>query len=214
MKKKAFTISLARNPAISLQVIPGHFTTSRLHMNHYLDLDNLKTSSVVAREVARELAVPYLAHNNVDTIVCMEKTEVIGAYLAEELSRNGTTVPKTRGEIHIISPLCNVNRNLTFKNNMQDLIYNRNIILLISSVSSGITLSSALECITYYGARVIGISALFNANPEMHEHEIYSMFTNKDIPGYETYKQSDCPMCKASHKLDAIIVQDGYITIY
>ena len=92
-------------------------------MNHYLDLDNLKTSSVVAREVARELAVPYLAHNNVDTIVCMEKTEVIGAYLAEELSRNGTTVPKTRGEIHIISPLCNVNRNLTFKNNMQDLIY-------------------------------------------------------------------------------------------
>lgn len=211
MKKKAFTISLAENPAISLNVIPGHFTTSRLHMNHYLDLDNLKTNAALARAVAKELALPYLTVTLVDTIVCMERTEVIGAYLAQELMQKGTPAISSSRDIHIITPLCNVNRNLTFKSNIQDLICNRNIILLISSVSSGITLNSALECLAYYGARLIGISALFNARPEKHKQGIRSLFTNNDIPGYGTYKQSDCPMCAAGHKLDAIIVQDGYI---
>lgn len=90
MKSKAFTVSLPKNPSINMNVIPGHFTTSHFHISHYLDLDDLKTNSSLARDVAVELALPYLASTLVDTIVCMEGTEVIGAYMAEEYLANSS----------------------------------------------------------------------------------------------------------------------------
>lgn len=213
MKRESFTVSLTKNPSIEMNVIPGHFTTSHLHMTHYLDLDNLKTNASVAREVARELALPYLTGTLVDTIVCMEKSEIIGAYMAEELMQAGTSVLNSDRDIHVVTPISNVNRNLMFKSNMQELIFNRNIILLVSSVSSGITLNSALECLSYYGGVLVGISTLFNANPKNNKQEIYSMFTNEDVPDYHLYNPNDCPMCKVGQKLDAIIVHDGYVKI-
>ena len=77
MEDRAFSVSLTKNPSISMNVIPGHFTTSHFHTNYYLDLDNLKTNVSIARDVAVELALPYLTTKLVDTIVCMEGTEVI-----------------------------------------------------------------------------------------------------------------------------------------
>lgn len=213
MEHEVFTISLTKNPAISLKVNPGHFTTSHFHTDHYLDLDNLKTNVAVAKDVAIELALPYLARTLVDTIVCMEGTEVIGAYMAQELLQEGTSVINMGREIHIATPVSNVNKNLIFQSNMQELIIDRNIIVLVSSISSGTTLRSALECISYYRGVVVGISALFNAYPETHEQEINSLFTSEDIPNYHLYKTDECPMCKEGHKLDAIIVHDGYIKI-
>lgn len=213
MEREAFTVSLTKNPAIEMKVIPGHFTTSHLHMNHYLDLDLLKTNAAMTREVAKELAVPYLTGKTIDTIVCMERTEIIGAYLAEELMQKGLNSVNSEKAIHVVTPISNVNRNLMFNNNMQKLIYNRNIILLVSSVSSGITLNSALECLSYYGGVLTGISALFNANPKKQKHEINSIFTNEDVPDYQLYYPTECPMCNSGQKLDAIIVHDGYIKI-
>ena len=213
MKNEAFTVSLTKNPSINMNVIPGHFTTSHFHTTHYLNLDNLKTNASLARDVARELALPYLASTLVDTIVCMEGTSVIGAYMAEELLQEGTSVINSGREIHVVTPISNINRNLMFQSNMQELIFNRNIILLVSSISSGMTLNSALECLSYYGGILVGISALFNAYPKKHEQEINSMFTNGDISGYQIFSPDECPMCKEGHKLDAIIVHDGYIKI-
>jgi orotate phosphoribosyltransferase len=213
MKNEAFTVSLTKNPVINMNVIPGHFTTSHFHVTHYLDLDNLKTNALRARDVARELALLYLTSTLVDTIVCLEKTEVIGAYMAEEILQEGTSVINSGREIHVVTPISNVNRNLMFQTNMQELIFNRNIILLVSSISSGTTVNSALECLSYYGGILVGISALFNACPDKYEQEINSVFTSEDIPGYEIFSPSECPMCKEGHKLDAIIVNDGYLKI-
>ena len=39
-----------------------------------------------ARETAKVLAAAYLSNTTVDTIVCMEETEVIGTFLAEQLA--------------------------------------------------------------------------------------------------------------------------------
>ncbi len=213
MKDRAFTVSLTKNPTINMDVIPGHFTTSHFHTTHYLDLDNLKTNATVAKDVAIELALPYLTSTLVDTIVCMEGMDVVGAYLAEELLQEGTSVINSGREIHVVTPISNVNKNLMFQSNMQELIYNRNIILLVSSVASGTTLNSALECLSYYGGNLVGISALFNAYPEKQEQEIHSMFTYEDIPDYKIFNPNECPMCKEGRKLDAIIVHDGYIKI-
>lgn len=57
MRNEAFTVSLTKNPSITMKVIPGHFTTNHFHISHYLGLNNLKTNASLARDVARELAL-------------------------------------------------------------------------------------------------------------------------------------------------------------
>ncbi|MDD4773374.1 MAG: hypothetical protein PHZ09_07190 [Eubacteriales bacterium] len=213
MQNQMFSVPLEKNPLISLNVYSGHFTTSHFHAAHYLDLNHLKTNASLARDVAIELALPYMANTLVDTIVCMERTEVIGAYMAEELLQEGMSVINRGRDINIVTPLSTTNKNLIFQSNTQELIYNRNIIVLVSTVSSGTTIGSALECLSYYGGIVVGIAALFNAYPEKQEQEMYSLFTSEDIPGYQLFRPGDCPLCKAGQKLDAIIVHDGYIKI-
>ncbi len=208
-----FNVSLDRNSVITMKAIPGHFTTNHFHMTHYLDLEKMKKNALIARDVAVELVKPYLSTTIVDTIICLEGTEVIGAYLAEELMKDGRNVVNSGKEIYVVTPISNVNKNLMFQSNMQKQISSKNIIVLLSSVSSGITMNSALECLTYYGGNLVGVSALYDALPGQHTHVVNSLFTSNDIPGYKLYQPSECPLCKHGRKLDAIIVHDGYITI-
>lgn len=209
----SFSVSLPRNSAIVMDVYPGHFTTNHFHHSHYLDLDNLKTNSTIAKKVAKELAFPYITSTLVDTIVCMEGTEIIGAYLAEELTQRGTTAVNRGRDIYVVKPMSNVNRQLTFQNNIQNLITDHRTILLVSSISGGTTLRSALECLYYYGANLVGVSALFNSKPDDIDQEINYLFTKEDIPGYKMHNIKDCTLCKSGRKLDAIIIQGGYTNL-
>ena len=113
MEYKSFSVPLRKKSAIAIKVIPGHFTTSNVHVNHYLDVSSLKANASIAKEVARELAVPYATTTIVDTIVCMEKTSVIGAYLAQELLNNGM-LANTGSDIHVITPISNTSGKLIF----------------------------------------------------------------------------------------------------
>jgi len=213
MNTKAFTVSLERNPKIAIKVIPGHFTTSNAHSNNYLDVSELMYKSSLAREVAQELATPFLSSTLVDTIVCMERTEVIGAYLAEELQRHGISVINSGSEIFIAKPGSNTNGNLIFQDNMVEWISNKNIILLVASISSGQTVARAVECIGYYGGKLSGISALFSTSHDKLKQEVHALFTSADIPGYKLFSTAECDLCKANIKLDAIISSDGYTII-
>ena len=213
MENKAFNVSLEKNPLISMKVIPGHFTTSNAHISHYLDVSSMKSNSMIAQDVARELVRPYLSNTLVDTIVCMERTEVIGAYLAEELRRSGMSVINEGSDIHIITPISNNIGNLSFQSSMIKHITNRNIILLTASVSSGHTLDSALDCINYYRGRIAGISALFLASLDRLEQGINALFTSSDIPDYKMYSSRKCEMCQAGQPLDALVSTEGYTKI-
>jgi orotate phosphoribosyltransferase len=213
MEDKAFTVSLAKNPIITIKIIPGHFTTSNAHINNYLDVSGLKSSALVARDVAQELAIPYLTSTLVDTIVCMEKTEVIGAFLAQELLQHGTTVMNSGNEIHIVTPINNVNGNMIFQDNLIEFITNKHVILLVASVSSARALHIGIDCISYYGGKLAGISALFVASPENQKEKINALFTSNDIPGYKLFNTAECEMCKAGVKLDAIVSSEGYTRI-
>ena len=213
MEKNVRSIVLEKNPVISIGVTSGHFTTGNVHTNCYLDVSKLKTNALLARDVARELAVPYLSNTLVDTIVCMENTQTIGAYLAEELLQDGTSVINSGGEIHVVTPLTSTDRKLIFYDSEVEWIANRNILLLIATISSGQTLSRALECLTYYQGRVAGILSLFMVSPGQPGHKIHTLFTSDDIPGYKVYGVGACDMCKAGHKLDALISSEGYTKI-
>ena len=213
MESKAFNIVLEKNPIISIRVIPGHFTTTNIHVNHYLDVSALKSNAIVARDVARELGVPYLSSTLVDTIVCMENTKVIGAYLAEELLGEGTAVMNSGGDIHVVTPMQSDGGKLVFYDNEIEWIENKNILLLTATVSSGVTLRSALECLSGYNGRIAGISALFLVTDSVPEHEINPVFTSADIPGYAMFSVEKCDMCEAGQHMDALISSEGFIKV-
>ena len=210
MEDKAFNIVLDKNPIISIKVIPGHFTTANLHVNYYLDVSTLKSNAMVARDVGRELALPYLSSTLVDTIVCMENTKVIGAYLAEELLGEGTAVMNSGGEIHVVTPMQSDGGNLVFYDSEVDWITNKNILVLTATISSGTTLRSALDCLAFYNGRIAGISALFMQPNEDLKYEINTLFSSDDIPGYNMYRFGQCEMCNSGHKLDALISSEGF----
>jgi len=213
VEDKTFSVSLEKNPKIAINIIPGHFTTSNVHSNNYLDFSELKCNAIVAKDVAREMAIPYLSTTIVDTIVCMEKMSGIGAYLAEELLQEGTSVINAGGLIHVVSPMNNAHGEWIFPSNRTEWINGKNILLLTATISSGRAINSVLECITYYGGKLAGISALYVASPESQKHEINALFTSEDVPDYKLYSINECELCKAGKKLDAIVTSEGYTKI-
>jgi orotate phosphoribosyltransferase len=168
---------------------------------------------MVARDVAQELAIPYLTSTIVDTIVCMEKTEVIGAFLAQELLQHGATVMNEGSEIHIVTPSNNTNGNMIFQDNVVKWITNKYILLLVAPVSSARALHIAMDCISYYGGKLAGTSALFVASPSTQKEPINALFTSEDIPAYKLFATADCELCRAGVKLDAIVSSEGYTKI-
>ena len=213
MLQDSFEISLEKNPLISMTVTPGHFTTSSSHISHYLDVGRLKLNATVAQDVARELALPYINSTIVDTIVCMENTETIGAFLAQEFLREGVSVMNAGREIHVVTPVYNTSGKLVFQDNIREWITRKGVLVIVSSVSSGRTVESALECISYYGGDIAGVSSLFLALPNALGWKINSLFTSDDIPGYKAYSTNECEMCKAGVKLDALVSSEGYFVI-
>jgi orotate phosphoribosyltransferase len=212
MEGKAYTLSYEKNPLIEMRVIPGHFTTSSSHLSHFLDVSRLKASAKAAQEVAAELSLPYLTSTQVDTIVCMERTDVIGAYLAEDLMQSG--VSAIHGEdIHVITPISNNIGNLSFQSSTVGLLAGKNVLLLTTSISSGRTLNAALDCLSYYRANIVGISALFMVATATQEHPAHALFTSEAIPGYKMYGSRDCELCRAGLPLDALISSEGFTKI-
>lgn len=213
MKDKTFTVSLSKNPSINVDVTLGHFTTNDYHINHFLHLDELKTNPSLAKEVAIELALPYLTSTLVDTIVCFEGTEIIGAYMANELSMEGTGVINSGKFIHVVTPTVNVDRKFMLPSSRQELVRQKRVILLVSTILSETFVNNIMEFITYYEGNLVGISSLFKAYPGEIGHEVHSLMDSSDVPGYKIYYPGKCDMCKEEQKLDGIIKNDGLTEI-
>ena len=75
-----------RNSKTRIKIMKGHFATSNSHLNTYIDMSTIKTRHNNARETAKELAGEYLTNTFVNTVVCLDETEVIGTFLAEHLA--------------------------------------------------------------------------------------------------------------------------------
>lgn len=197
---------------IVLNIIPGHFATSHSNVNYYIDMTGIKHHYKIAKQTAECMAQQYVHTVAVDTIVCMDGCEVIGAFLAQELSKSGISSMNEGTDIKIITPEY-PNGQLLFRDNVQDMVWNKNILLLVASATTGKTISRSLDCIRYYGGRITGISAIFSAIPEIGNVKIDSIFTCEDLPNYCNYPVSECPYCQKSQKIDAIINSFGYSKI-
>ena len=111
---------------IQLKMIPGHFVTSQSHITHYLDLTTMKSRCAEAQRIASALAANYEASIPVDTIVCMDGLEVIGAYLAEELTKAGVLSMNAHKTMYIVTPEYNSNSQMIFKENNLPMIRDKN----------------------------------------------------------------------------------------
>ena len=68
-----------------LRVAKGHFATSHSHINYYIDVTTQKSRLSEAKAVAKELVAAYQHNTIVDTVLCLDGTQVIGTCLANEL---------------------------------------------------------------------------------------------------------------------------------
>lgn len=198
---------------IQLKVIPGHFATSSSHINLYIDLTTTKTRMNEAAETARVMAMQYVNNVVIDTIVCLDNCEVIGAFLAQELTNAGIRSMNAHQTMYIISPEMNTNGQMIFRDCNQPAVYNKRILLLVASATTGNTIKRSLECIRYYGGIVNGISAIFSAVDQVEGIKVNTIFRESDLPNYQSYGIEECPLCQAGHRLEAIVNGYGYMRL-
>ncbi len=196
-----------------LKIQPGHFASNHAHLNYYFDVTTLKTRSSEAHDIARSLALLYLNDTVIDTIVCMEGTDVIGAFLSEELKNYGFLSTNAHKTIYVLRPEYNNNSQLIFRDNLVPEIRGKNVMILMAMVTTGKTLNKALECLQYYQGSLAGVSAIFSAVEEYNGTPIFSVFGKKDVPEYGHWDYRDCPMCKAGKKIDALVNAFGYAAL-
>ncbi len=207
---QTFKIDSPYNNEIKLKVSQGHFATTSSHINYYIDLATIKARANEAYAVAKSMASEYMATSIVDTIVCMDGTEVIGAYLAEELTASGIMSMNQHNTIYVIRPETNSVGQLTFKDNLIPMISGKHILLLLATATTGRTVEKALECIQYYGGEISGISSIFSAAYAVENHDVHAIFHAEDIEGYTSYSSHDCPYCKSGVPLDGLITDGGF----
>ena len=166
---------------VPLKVLNGHFATNHSHINYYIDMTTLKTRQSEAQEVAKNLAGRYLYNTVVDTIVCLDGMQVVGAYLAEELTKAGVMSMNAHKTIYVVTPEYNSNSQMIFRDNLIPMINGKHVVLLMASVTTGKTINKGMECIQYYGGNLQGIAAIFSAIEEENGAHINSVFHTSDI---------------------------------
>ena len=193
-----------------LRVAKGHFATSNSHSNYYIDVVGQKSRLSEAKAVAEELRSYYYHSTVVDTILCLDGTEVIGTCLAEQLTKEDFINLNAHKTIYVVTPESTNAGQLFFRDNMVPMIAKKNVLILAVSVSSGKTVEDAINVVKYYGGNVAGVSAIFSTVENCQGHQVVSVFNPKDLDGYAIYPSHDCPMCKKGEKIDALINCHGF----
>lgn len=194
-----------------LRVAKGHFATNHSHSNYYIDVAAQKSRLSEARAVAQELCSNSNYKTNiVDTILCLDGTEVIGACLADELTKNNWMNINLHQTIYVVTPEMTSGSQLLFRDNIVPMIKGKHVLVLAVSVATGGTVKSAMEAINYYGGEVVGVASIFATADECNGYAVNSVFNPKDLPGYFAAPAHECPLCKEGKKLDALVNCHGF----
>lgn len=210
MEDRMYKVFSSNDSKVAMKVIPGHFVTTHSHITHYVDMTTLRARQNEAEAAARILASKYANNTPVDSIICLNGCEVIGAYLAQELTKSGIMCLNAHHTIYVTSPEQDINGQMIFRDNSKIMVEGKNVLILSTSITTGVTLDKAIDSVEYYGGRVRGIAAIFSFISKARGIEVNSIFDAKDLKGYASYDAKVCPMCKAKQKIDAIVNGYGY----
>ena len=203
-------IPASMNSNVALKIIPGHYATTHSHITNYMEIGTMKTRCSEPQGVATILAMHYTISTPVDTIVCADGTEVIGTYLAEELTRAGVLNYNAHRTVYVIAPEYTASGQIIFRDNLQLAIRGKHVLLLMGSLTTGRTLEHLMEGVRYYGANVSGACAIFSAVKEVDGILVNAVFHPEEIPNYQSYSPAECPLCKNGTPIDALVNSFGY----
>ena len=193
-----------------LRVSQGHFATSHSHINYYIDVAAQKARLSEATAVAKDLVTHYKTSTIVDTILCLDGTEVIGTCLANELTRADFANMNAHQTVYIVTPEHTTGSQIIFRDNILSAIEGKNVLILAASVTTGYTAQAAVEAVKYYNGCVAGISSIFATVDECMGYPVHSVFDPKDLQDYATYPSHECPMCREGKRIDALVNSFGY----
>ena len=143
------------NPEVALKVTKGHFSSDRFHINYYIDMTSLKMRRKDAQEVAKAMVSRYVSRVNlpvgnislatgdmqqlmaslatktpIDTIICMDGCEVIGAYVASELSSIGVTTLNSHHTSYIITPEFDSTGQMVVRDNIRPMLKDKHVLVI------------------------------------------------------------------------------------
>ncbi len=193
-----------------LRVTQGHFATNHSHINYYIDVTMQKSRLSEAKAVADELLSYYGSSTIIDTILCLDGTEVIATCLADALTRGDYTNMNAHQTIYVLTPEYTMGSQIIFRDSTAPMIKGKNVLVLAASVATGYTARSAIEAITYYGGMVAGVASIFATVDECMGYKVVSVFDPNDLDGYSSTPSHDCPMCKRGERIDALVNKYGF----
>lgn len=199
-----------KNRNLFLRVTKGHFATSHSHINYYIDVSTQKTRLSEAQAVAEEIVTYYSQSTVVDTVLCLDGTEVIGACLATALTREDFVNMNAHQTVYVVTPERTSGSQLFFRDNLVPMIRGKNVLVLAASVTTGYTARAAVEAIEYYGGHLSGIAAIFASVDECAGYPVRAVFRTEDLGDYASYPSHECPLCKEGKPIDALVNSYGY----
>lgn len=198
-----------RNGNMKLRLAMGHFATSHSHLNYYIDMTMTKHRLSEAREAAAVLCSKFSTNTVIDTILCLDGTEVIGACMADQLTREGYMNMNAHRTIYVATPEHVSGSQLIFRDNTAPMIVGKHVLVLAASVATGYTAQAAVEAIRYYNGISAGVCSIFACVEQCEGFPVVSIFNKNDIDGYASYSSRECPLCKLGVKLDALVNSHG-----
>lgn len=234
--KEPIKIQSKENANLFLKATPGHFASDRFHINYYIDMTSLKMRQTEAMMVAKVMSQKYVnrvtfsgmksgtfvnenlvalsrslaSMTPIDTIVCMDGCEVIGGYVALELSNLGVTTLNKHHSFYVISPEFDASGQMVVRDNIKPMLKGRNVLVILASAMSGGTIQKSLKCINAYGGIVQGVSVIFGAVSSIEGIPVHAVFTTDDLPDFKLSDAQNCQQCKDEIPLDAIVNSYGY----
>ncbi len=196
---------IATRGGVQLRAVNGHFATNHSHINYFIDTITQKARLAEAKAVAKELAYKFYG-DKIDTILCLDGMTLVGAYLADNLSASGR-------DIAVVEPEYNSSAQMTFRDNVhQPYIREKNVLILMASITTGFTAKRGIQGTKYYGGKVVGVAGLYRAVEQLEykDVKVASVFEPGDLPDYESYEYSECPFCQDGRRLDALVNSHGY----
>ena len=206
--KNNYTIATKRSN-LHLRVQPGHFATSHSHINYFIDVTMHKTRLSEAKAVAEELLSYYQSTTIIDTILCLDGMQVVGTCLAEALTDNNFMNLNAHQTIYVVTPEYTSGSQIIFRDNIVPAISGKNVLILAASVVTGYTAKSAIEAISYYGGRVVGISGIFATTDKFMGYDVVSAFDPNDLPGYSSHAPHECPLCREGNRIEGLVNNFG-----
>lgn len=146
MESRTVELTSRYNGEVKANTIKGHFATKHSHVSHCLDTTRVKSELRMARAAAKSFAEQF-SYTPVDTVLTLERTKMIGAFLARDLYNGGINL---HHDVAVVTPEITDDK-MILRDNLIPYLKDKHVLLMTASATTGMTILAALEGIRYYG---------------------------------------------------------------